>query len=111
MKQTQRFASQLTVGTIEACHVAARPVEARHEPKQHRINARYEHNRKIGIRCPCSRCRTVSADSNDDGRLLADQINRQGRQAIDLAVSKSKVNFDIPAFDIAGGVEALLDRR
>ena len=110
MKQTERFARQLSGDTIGTGHIAARPAEARHKPKQDWVNTRVEHNRNCGIRCPCS-SRWAIADSCDDGRLPADQISRQRGQMIYLAVSKSKFNFDILAFDKADGIEALPDCR
>jgi hypothetical protein len=48
--------------TVGACHVAARPAEACHQPLPDWINTNYEHNRNARICIPCDSRRTVAAD-------------------------------------------------
>ncbi len=107
MQQLQPLRPQLHVQRDHAGQVAARPVEAGDEAGLHDIDARAEDDgnrrgRRLGRRCrgPAARRNHAHAATN--------QIRRQSRQSVVLAVGPAVFDRHVDALDISRLLEPLM---
>ena len=88
-------------------HVAARPVEARDQPRPDRITAGIEDDgnccgRRLG--CGCGNHRRIG---DNHGHAVAHQIGDQRRKSVVLVLRPTMLDGDVAALDKAGFVQAL----
>src|SRR6516164_3192514 len=105
MQQLKPLWRQLGAQNRCACDIAARPAEARYDAELDRINAEEEDDRNCRGRRLGSECRRRRS-GHDDSQLTANQIGRQSRQPVVLALCPTVFDGDILALDMAGFVEA-----
>ena len=79
-------------------------------PSCDRVAADREDDRNRRGRRLCRQCRRSTADGDDHAHLTADQIGRQRRQSIVLALRPAIFDRHILALDIAGFFQALAER-
>src|SRR6266404_4461763 len=88
--------------------IAARSVETGDDAKLHGVPGAGEHDRyRRG--CCLGRENRREAARDDDGRRTVDQLSRQHRQTIVLALCPSGFDYDILALDIAGVSQAFAE--
>src|SRR5271169_842698 len=104
MQQVEPLSSQLSAHERYACDVAARPFEARDEAGLDRVDADVEDDRD----CRSGRFggeHRRGAGCENHGHLTADQIGRQIRQSIVMALSPTVFDRDVLALDVANLVQ------
>src|SRR5262249_60608349 len=89
-----------------ARYVAARPVEARDVAHLDRVPGSREHDRNVFGRRHGGHYRSATSRRGDHVDLAADQISRQGRQAIEPVLRKTVLDGYVAAIDIAGFAQA-----
>ena len=95
---------------MDARGIATWPIEALDQSVLDRVAAARENNRNCR-RCRLRRpCRLGPAGRDDHVYLAANQISRQCRQPIVLALCPTVFDRQIFAFDVAGFAQALAER-
>ena len=111
MQQFDPLGGDLKAESGHASEIAARPIEARHQPSGDRIAADIEDNwDRLGRRLEDERRRRASWYS-DDAHLSVDQVRRKRRQTVVVPVRPAVFDRDIAALDKPGLGEALMERR
>jgi hypothetical protein len=110
MQQLEPLSGQLSVKKRYACYVATRPVEADDEARLDRIDAEEEDDRNCRSRRLGSECRRRAVGDNH-AYPPTNQIGRQIRQSIDLALRPAVFDGDVLAVEITHFVEALPESR
>ena len=107
---SSRFARPARGQEGDARDVAARPVEAGDKAELDRVAADREDDRDRRGRRLGRKRRRRAAGRDDHRHLTANQIGRQRRQPIILALRPAVFDRDVPALDIAGFAQALAER-
>ena len=105
MQQLYSFRAELVGEEGHARQIAARPIEAGHEPACDRVLADNEHNGN-GVGSGFGRLHRRSV-ADDHLRLAAHQISRQGRKSVQLIVGPALLDGDVLTFDKPGLFETL----
>jgi hypothetical protein len=94
---------------IDPGGVAAWPIEAGNEADFYRVSASDEDNRNRRRRRLGRERRGGAARCHDDSHTPANQLRRQRRQAIILALRQAIFDRDISIFDITGCTQPLVE--
>ena len=109
-QQFQPLRPQLRVHVGHAGDIAARSVEAGDKSSRDRISSDLEYDGNRRGRRLCRKRRRRTTGRSNHGHLTANQIGRQCRQSIILAVRPAVFDRDVSALDIAGFAQALAKR-
>ena len=109
VQQSQTLLGQLRGEDVDSGRIAAGSGEAGDEPQLDRIGAGVEHD---GDRCGRGLDRSsgsFAADRDDDGDLAANEIGRQRRHPLILALGPAVLDRDVAALDEASFLQALAE--
>jgi hypothetical protein len=106
VQQLEPLCRQLCRNKRDACNVATRPVETGDEPGLDRVNTDNKDDWDRRGRRFSGECRRA-ADGRYYGHLTTNQIGRQARQSIVLALRPTVFDRDVLALDVASFVETL----
>jgi hypothetical protein len=108
MQNLELLSRQIARQDHHAREVAAGAAEAGREAELHRVDTGVEDDRD-GRGCRLGGKRRGRAGRNNPGHPAVDQIGRQCRQSVILAVCKTIFDRHVLAFDVAGLLQALSD--
>ena len=108
MQNLELLSRQIARQDRHAREVAAGAAEAGSEAELHRVDTGVEDDRD-GRGCRLGGKRRGRAGRNNPGHPAVDQIGRQRRQSVILAVCKTIFDRHVLAFDVAGLFQALSD--
>jgi hypothetical protein len=108
-RQVQLLGGQRCAVKGHAGDVAGRTAEAWNQPHPDRVASDREHNRNGRGRRLCRQRRRGAADRRDQSNLSADQIGRERRQPLVIALRPAVFDRDVAALDEAHPTEALVE--
>jgi hypothetical protein len=108
-QQSQPFCHRLSSDQRDAGDVTARPVEAGDQPERDRVAADHEHDRNRRGRRFGRADRRGAGGRDDGGDPPVDQIGRQCRQPIVLAVRVAVFDRHVAAFGMTGFAQAFAE--
>jgi len=109
VQEPESLCPELQAKVTEPGGVAARPVEAGDQADLHGVGANAEDNGNRRCRRLGRERRGGAARCHDDSHALANQLGRQRRQAIILALRPAIFDRDILTFDVTGFTQPLAE--
>src|SRR6266516_7474145 len=108
VQQLQSLAAQMAVQLTYPSEIAAGPIEAGNQSKLDRVGADHEYDRD-GVGSCLDRERRGERSCEDDRYLPAHELRRQRRQSIVVGASPAVFDRDVPSFDEAGFLQAIME--